>query len=120
LKIDGSFGLFSGIGFSIKYIKENVSLYHLLASDEYPSYAYKESDRLIHRLELPCNDVKIQWSEIPDSTKKHIIHGCVEFNSEPYFASEGFAEGREILPRKKLRSNMRIYFKSAYLDMKQQ
>lgn len=42
LAIDGAFGLFGGTGFSIKIVKDNATLYHMLASDDFPSYAYKE------------------------------------------------------------------------------
>jgi hypothetical protein len=115
LGIDGAFGLFGGTGFSIKIIKGNATLYHMLASDDFPSYAYKEKDSLIYRLEVPCTDTKIVLSEIPDSTKNQIVYGYVEFKSGDYYASSGSADGQEILPRKKQRANMRIYFKSAYI-----
>ncbi len=116
LGIDGAFGLFGGTGFSIKIVKGKATLYHMLASDESPSFAYKEKDSLIFRLEVPCTDTKIVLSEIPDSTKKQVIYGYVEFKSGDYYSSSGSADGQEILPRKKHRVNMRIYFKSAYID----
>ncbi|MGL4598797.1 MAG: hypothetical protein ACRCYO_14875 [Bacteroidia bacterium] len=114
--IDGAFGVFDGQGFSIKMINGKAILYHMLASDEFPSYAYKENDELIYRLEVPCTDTKIVLSEVPDSTKKQIIYGYVEFKSADYYMSRGSAEGQEFLPRKKLRANMRVYFKSAKLN----
>ena len=114
--IDGAFGLFGGTGFSIKIIKGKATLYHMLASDEFPSYAYSEKDSLIFRLEIPCTDTKIVLSEIPDKTKKQVIYGYVEFKSGDYYASSGSVDGQEILPRKKQRANMRIYFKSAHID----
>jgi hypothetical protein len=118
LGLDGAFGLFGGTGFSIKIIKGKATLYHMLASDDFPSYAYKEKDSLIFRLEVPCTDTKIVLSEIPDSTKNQVVYGYVEFKSGDYYASSGSADGQEILPRKKQRANMRIYFKSAKLDLK--
>jgi hypothetical protein len=69
LAIDGAYGLFGGAGFSIKIIKGKATLYHMLASDDFPSYAYKGKDSLDFRLEVPCTDTKIVLSEIPDSTK---------------------------------------------------
>lgn len=72
---------------------------------------------LIFRLEVPCTDTKIILSEVPDSTKKQIIYGYVEFKSGNYYVSSGSANGHEILPRQKLRNNMKIYFKSGYLDL---
>lgn len=118
LGIDGAFGLFGGTGFSIKMVKGKATLYHMLASDNFPSYAYNQKDSLIFRLEVPCTDVKIILSEIPDATKKKVIYGYVEFKSGDYYSSSGEADGQEILPRKKQSSNMKIYFKSAYLDIK--
>lgn len=120
LNIDGAYGQFGGTGFSIKKIKDRVILYHLLASDEFPSYAYKEKDSLVFRLEVPCTDSKIVLSEIPDTGHKQIIYGYVEFKSDDYYASSGSAEGKENLPRKKQRTNMRIYFKSAYVNFEPQ
>lgn len=116
LSIDGAFGLFGGTGFSVKLIKDKATLYHMLASDESPSYCYNPNDSLIFRLEVPCTDTKIVLSEIPDPRKKQIIYGYVEFKSGEYYASRGSADEQEILPRKKLRANMKIYFKSAKLD----
>jgi LPS O-antigen subunit length determinant protein (WzzB/FepE family) len=117
LIIDGAFGLFGGMGFGIEICNNNARLYHMLSSDDYPSYAYKEKDSLIFRLEVPCLETKIILSEIPDSTKKQIIYGYVEFKSQSYFSSSGSADGEEILPRQKLRSNMKLYFKSGKLDL---
>jgi hypothetical protein len=116
LTIDGAFGLFGGIGFGIDIYKNNATLYHMLSSDESPAYAYNEKDSLLFRLQVPCTDTKIILSEIPDSTKKQIIYGYIEFKSDNYFVSSGSADGHEILPRQKLRTNMKLYFKSGKLD----
>jgi hypothetical protein len=116
LVIDGAFGLFGGSGFTIKIVKANATLYHMLASDDFPTYAYNERDNLTWRLEIPCTETKIVLSEIPDSTKKQIVYGFVEFKSGDYYARNSSADGQEILPRKKQRANMRIYFKSAYIE----
>ena len=89
----------------------------MLSSDDFPSYAYNENDSLIFRLEVPCTDTKIILSEIPDSTKKQVIYGYVEFKSSDYFSSSGSADGQEILPRQKLRNNMKLYFKSGKLEL---
>ena len=116
LTIDGAFGIWGGIGFSIYIVNKKAILYHMLSSDEFPSYAYKEKDSLIFRLEVPCTDTKIVLSEIPDSTKKQIIYGYIEFKSGDYFASSGSTNDQENLPRQKLRNNMKLYFKSGKLD----
>jgi hypothetical protein len=115
LHIDGAYGLFGGFGFTIQVVKGKASVYHLLASDEFPSYSYNEKDSLIFRLEVPCTDSQIVLSEIPDSVKKPIIYGFVEFKSKEYFFSEGTMNDEEILPRKKQRMDMKIYFKSGYV-----
>lgn len=98
LGLDGAFGLFGGTGFSIKIIKGKATLYHMLASDDFPSYAYKEKDSLIFRLEVPCTDTKIVLSEIPDSTKNQVVYGYVEFKSGDYYASSCSADGQESQP----------------------
>ena len=117
LRIDGAYGLFGGIGFSMKIMDGNASLYHMIAADEFPSHSYTESDSLMFRLEVPCSDSKIILSELPDSTQEKIVYGYVEFKSDDYFASRGSENDQEILPRKKQRVDMRIYFKSALLDL---
>tara|TARA_B110000305_G_C19156265_1_gene500442 strand:+ start:64 stop:705 length:642 start_codon:yes stop_codon:yes gene_type:complete len=117
LGIDGAFGLFGGIGFSIKFIDGKATLYHMLASDDFPSYAYNEADSLIFRLEVPCLETKVILSEIPNSNENQIIYGYVEFKSDVYFVSNGSADGREILPRNKQRANMKIYFKSSLIEL---
>lgn len=87
LGIDGAFGLFGGTGFSIKIVKGKATLFHMLASDEVPSYAYNQKDSLIFRLEVPCTNTKIILSEIPDATKNKVIYGYVEFKSGDYYSS---------------------------------
>ena len=117
LMIDGGIGLFGTVGFGINISKDSVTLYHMLSSDEIPGYAYREKDSLEFRLQVPCTDTKIILSEIPDSTKSQIIYGYVEFKSTNYFESDGQQDGQEQLPRKKMRSNMKIYFKSSRLSL---
>ena len=115
LKFDGAFGLFTGLGFTIEIYKNNALLYHLVSSDESPIYSYKEKGSLISRLEVPCTDTKIVLSEMPDSTQTQVVYGYVEFKSGNYYASNGAVNGVEESPRKKLRANMKIYFKSSML-----
>ncbi|MDR3227257.1 MAG: hypothetical protein LBT56_06260 [Prevotellaceae bacterium] len=117
LGIDGAFGFFGGVGFSIKITENKATLYHLLASDEFPTYAYNENDNLLFRIEVPCTDTKIILSKIPDSTKNQVIYGYVEFKSEEYYSSSGSVEEHEISPRKKQRVDMKIYFKSTKLNI---
>lgn len=115
LGIDGAFGMYTGVGFSIKIIENNAVIYHLLSADNNPSYAYQERDNLKFRLEVPCSDTKIILSELPDFTNAQTIYGYVEFKSESYYQSKGSVEGEEVLPRKKEKANMKIYFKSIKL-----
>ncbi len=120
LHIDGAYGLFGGFGFTMKVVEGKAILNHLLASDENPSYAYKEKDSLLYMLGIPCTGSKITLSEFPDKTKNQTIYGCVEFKSGEYFESQGFADGKEILPRQRLRADMKIYFKAGELSNTQQ
>ncbi len=41
----------------------------------------------------------------------------VEFESDNYYQSGPMINNKEIEPRKKVRMNMKVYFKSMYLDM---
>lgn len=117
LRINGAYGLFGGIGFYIKIADKKAQLFHLLSSDDFPTYAYKENNSLLMRLEVPCSNTKIVLSEIPDSTKNQIIYGLVEFKSDDFYSVSGaFLEGEEA-KRKKTRNNMKIYFKSGLLKM---
>ncbi|WP_162127691.1 hypothetical protein [Flavobacterium phycosphaerae] len=117
LGIDGAFGIFGGNGFHISFTNNEAKVYHMLSSDDFPTYAYNEKDSLIDRLEVPCTETKIILSEIPDKQKKQIIYGYVEFKSDNYYSvSGGYIEG-ETPPKKKYRNNMRIYFKSGYLEL---
>ncbi|MCH5720545.1 hypothetical protein [Niabella hibiscisoli] len=118
LTIDGAYGIWGGSGFGIEIVNNKARLYHMLSSDDFPTYAYNEKDSLIFRLEVPCTDTKITLSEIPDSTKKQIIYGYIEFKSENFYSSSGSENNQEILPRRKIRNNMKLYFKSGYLNFK--
>jgi len=117
LGINGAYGLFGGTGFYIKIVDKKAELFHMLSSDDFPTYAYKENDSLIMRLEVPCSDTKIILSEIPDSTKNQLIYGLVEFKSNNFYSASGaFREGEEP-KKKKTRNNMKIYFRSGLLKM---
>jgi hypothetical protein len=111
LGIDGAFGLFTGIGFSIKIAKGKAKLYHLVSSDEIPGYSYTSNGKLIFRLEVPCTETKIILSEVPNKDKQQVIYGYVEFKSGEYYSSKGS------LPRSKYRVNMKIYFKSSLIHL---
>jgi hypothetical protein len=115
LSIEGAFGLFGGIGFVIDISKNNATLYHMLSSDDFPTFTFKEKDSLQDRLQVACTGTKIILSELPDSTKKQIIYGYVEFKSGEYYASTGSTNGLEN-PRNKQRDNMKIYFRSSKLN----
>jgi hypothetical protein len=117
LTIDGAFGIWGGIGFGIELFEKKAIVYNMLSSDDFPTYAYKENDSLIFRLEVPCSETKIVLSEIPDKKLKQIIYGYVEFKSENYFSCTGSTDNKEVLPRLKLINNMKLYFKSSNLNI---
>lgn len=112
LFIEGGFGLFGAMGFTIKIVNDKATVYHMLSADDFPYYAYTEKSDLLYRLEVPCTETKIILSEIPDSTKKQIIYGYVEFNSGEYYYAPTTPDGQKLLSRKKARNDMKIYFKS--------
>jgi hypothetical protein len=117
LFIDGGIGLFGGGGFSIQIINDKATVYHMLSSDEFPTYAYEEKSKLIDRLEVPCRDLKATLSEVPKQGKNKVIYGYVEFKSDNYFTSQGTVDGKEFRPRKKSRTNMKMYFKSGEVKL---
>lgn len=119
LTIDGAYGLFEGVGFSIKIKNNKATVYHMLASDEFPSYSINENDSLEYRIEVPCTNTKLTLSKRPKLKNGEIIYGMVEFESENYYQSGPMSDEKEIGPRKKIRMNMKIYFKSMYLNIDQ-
>ncbi|HLP63125.1 hypothetical protein [Flavobacterium sp.] len=117
LGINGAFGLFGGTGFYIKISNNKATLYHMLSSDDFPTYAYNEKDQLIDRLEVACSDTKIVLSEIPNKENKQLIYGYVEFKSDSYYSADGANFDGENPPKIKLRNNMRIYFKCGFIEL---
>ena len=109
LAIAGAFGLFGGTGFYIKIVDNKATLFHLLSADGSPSYAYNATDDFIFKLEVPCTDTKIVLSEMPDSTKKQLIYGYVEFKSADFYSGSNESLEGEKSKRKKMRNNMKIY-----------
>lgn len=117
LTIDGAYGMFGGFGFSIKIKDGNATIYHMLASDEFPTYSMNKNDSLEFRIEVPCTDTKLTLSKMPELKDGEIIYGMVEFESGNYYQSGPMVNEKEIEPRKKVRMNMKVYFKSMYLDI---
>lgn len=113
LIIDGAIGLFGGGGFSIQIANGKATVYHMVSSDNFPTYAYGENTQVIFRLDVSCHHVKAIVSEIPIKGTGKVIYGYVEFESEDYYS----AQGTEAAPRKKSRSNMKMYFKSGELKL---
>jgi len=117
LTVDGGIGLAVGAGFSIKLIMNKATVYHMVSSDEFPLYAYGETTDIIYRLDVPCRDFTVVLSELPKRGGKQIIYGYVEFESDKYFTRQRIEDGKEIGPRKKSRSNMKMYFRSGPSDL---
>ena len=117
LIIDGAYGMFGGTGFSIKFIDGAPVVYHMLASDEIPSYSETVDGELQYRIEVPCEHVKLTLSSIPIIGDTNEIYGMVSFTSKDYYHSVGTSNGEEIKPRNKTKVYMKIYFKSGYFDV---
>lgn len=117
LVVDGGIGLAVGAGFSIRLIMNKATVCHMVSSDESPMYAYGETTDIIYRLDVPCRDFVVVLSELPKKGGKQIIYGYVEFTSDTYFTRQGIEDGKEIGPRKKSRSNMKMYFRSGPADL---
>jgi hypothetical protein len=103
LSIDGGIGIAVGAGFSLKLINNKATVYHMLSSDDYPTLAYGETTDLIYRLEVPCHDVKVVLSGLPEKGGNQIIYGYVEFKSDNSFSRQGEIDGKEVEPRKKIK-----------------
>jgi len=117
LAIDGAYGLFGGFGFSIKFIDKEPVIYHMLAGDDFPTYSMTKNGDLELRIEVPCSNTKLTLSKYPDLKEGEIVYGVVEFESGEYYQSGGTVNGKEIEERKKIRMDMKIYFKSKFLDI---
>lgn len=116
LTIDGGIGLAVNAGFSIRIVGNTAMVYHMVSSDESPQYAYSETTEIRHRLDVPCFNYKAVLSELPEKGKGQTIYGYIEFQSKNYFSRGRIKDGSEIERRKKLRSNMKMYFRSRLTD----
>jgi len=117
LTIDGGIGLAVGAGFSLKLVTNKATVYHMVSSDESPLYAYSETSDIIHRLDVPCLNFKVVLSELPEKGGNQTVYGYVEFESDKFYSRQRIKDGKEIGPRNKLRSNMKMYFKSSPVDL---
>lgn len=117
LGINGAFGLFGGIGFYIKIDNRRATLFHMLSADDFPTLAYGVDTPPLLRLEVPCTETKIILSEVPERGTNQVVYGYVEFQSADYFSVTDAFSDDEIAPRERCRSNMKIYFKSSFLDL---
>lgn len=117
LTIDGFYGLFGGFGFSIKFIENKPIVYHMLASDEFPTYSMTQNGKLELRIEVPCNNTMLTLSKDPNLKEEEILYGKVEFESEEYYQRGVTINGKEVEERKKINMNMKIYFKSKFLNL---
>lgn len=117
LTIEGAYGMFGGFGFSIKINADEATIFHMLASDEFPTYSMNKNDSLKFRIEVPCTNSSLTLSKIPKMKAGEIIYGMVEFESGDYYQSGLMVDNKEIEPREKVRMNMKVYFKSMYLDL---
>ena len=118
IKIDGAFGMFGGFGFSIGFMDDGEPIVtHLLASDDWPEYSLTKDGDLEYRLEVPCTDVKLVLSKMPLGETDEVIYGMVEFKSLDYYPKAPSENGLEIVERKRTRTNMKIYFKTRFMDI---
>lgn len=115
--IDGAYGLFGGFGFSIKLINKEAIIYHMLAGDDFPVYSLTKEGELKYRIEVPTTKAKLTLSKIPILEEEEIVYGIVEFDSNEYYQSGVILDGEEIEERRKIRMNMKIYFKSKFIDI---
>jgi hypothetical protein len=114
LVIEGTFGLRLKYGFSVKIYNGKANFHYLLlAPVNDPQYASSEKGPLDFRLEVPCSDVSIILTELPDPELKYTVYGYVKFKSGNYYESRQDNFGKET-DRVKKRTDMKIYFRSDY------
>ena len=89
----------------------------MLLGDEFPIYSKTKNGELKFIIEVPCTKTKLILSKQPELKEGEIIYGFVEFESDEYYQSGGSVDGKEIEERKKVRMNMKVYFKSKYIDI---
>jgi len=110
--IYGFIGLFAGgTGFAMEIIENKATVYNLVIADDFPAYAYGENTELLQQLHVPCEEFRAVISAIPTEGNDEMIYGFVEFKGSNYYFEEGDNKGPVSL-RKKLRANMKMYFKS--------
>jgi hypothetical protein len=117
ISIDGAFGLFGGFGFSIKLIDKKPMVYALMAADEIPIYSLTKSDSLELRIEVPCENVKLILSKYPKLKSDKVIYGYLELESSEFYQGKPTFGREETEERTKLKMNMKVYFKSKFLDI---
>ncbi|MEM8584802.1 MAG: hypothetical protein AAGF87_11060 [Bacteroidota bacterium] len=117
LVIDGMYGLFGGFGFSIKIVENQAETYHLVAGDDFPAHSLTIDGDLQLRVEVPCIGTKLILSKLPEPNGQEIIYGLVEFESVDYFHRGTIVEGEEVEARSKVRMDMKVYFKSKFLNI---
>ncbi|MEO9659795.1 MAG: hypothetical protein ABJL43_00275 [Maribacter dokdonensis] len=119
ISIDGAYGLFGGFGFSIKFVDNKPVVYHMLAGDDFPEYSETLEGELKFRIEVPCIESNLTLSKFPESKKDDIIYGILEFKSKEYYSGAMLVDEEEHGVRKKTRMDMKVYFKSKFVDFKQ-
>lgn len=117
ISIDGAFGLFGGFGFSIKLIDKKPFVYTLMAADEIPIYSLTKSDSLELRIEVSCKNVKLILSKQPKLKSEEIVYGYLEFESSEFYQGNPIFGRKETQERIKLKMNMKVYFKSKFIDI---
>lgn len=112
LLIEGAFGLFGGIGFFAKIFDNTATIYHMVASDDFPTYAYDHDGPIIDRLEVSCIEARMTLSFLPTiADTSETIYGMTEFTSEEYY------QGVQVDNLKRVSAKMKIYFKADYFEL---
>ncbi|TKD61431.1 hypothetical protein [Flavobacterium sp. ASW18X] len=116
ISIDGAYGLFGGFGFSIKFVGNKPMVYHMLAGDDFPEYSESADGQLKFRIEVQCTESTLTLSKFPEPNMNDVIYGIVEFKSKDYYSGAMLVDNEEHGERKKTRMDMKIYFKSKFVD----
>lgn len=117
LKLTGGYGMFGGFGFSSSIVDNSVTLKLLVSSDEVPLLSYTKDGALQKVLHVPLYEGEMVLSSKPVKGSDEIIYGKIILKSKEFYSLEAMVQDRELVPRKKNRMNLTIFFKTSFVDL---
>ena len=109
MKIMGTFGIFSGDGFSVKIADQKASFAYMIGATDAPAFADKTCQHPLHELPVSHEDAEIVLDRLPQKTEKEPLYGYVEIKSGSYYTGKNSedAVAHQV--------SMKIYFQATWL-----